>query len=273
MFKMLWPSFRSTLVVVALIGAPLGANAQDAAPVPAPAKPAKVIKPKAAKTAAANLPRTASIRVLHAVPGAPAVDVYIDGTKVLTNAGFKSVSDYLTVPSGKRAVKITATGSTDALATTQITTKKAGFYTAYAFKDGDKIALDSLNESSGAVLKEGKARVYVVHLAAGAPAVDVMTASTRVKSGHATFVKKLGFNKARNKTVKSGAETLQIMSGDKVLKEVPLQIAAGQRYSAFAVGVAGATDATAFDVIAVPAGAAAPTELKPVDAPVAAAPQ
>jgi hypothetical protein len=217
------------------------------------------------------LPRTAFIRVLHAVPGAPAVDVYVDGAKVITGAAFKSLSEYLTVPSGKREVKITGTGGTDALATAQISAKRGGYYTAYAFKDADKIALDSLNESSGKELTEKQARVYVLHLASGVANVDVTTPSTRAKDGRASLIKAVPFNKARNKTVDAGATSLQIVSGDKVLKEVPLTIATGGRYSVFVLGTLDATDATAFDVLAVAAGAAAPADLKPLPAPVPAA--
>ena len=231
------------VALAALLALPFAAGAQDTAPQPvapappatsappAPAgdKPTKARKPRAAKpktdpangaaaagnakAADAGLPRTASVRVLNAVASAPAVDIYIDGNKAVSAAAFKSLSAYLTVPSGKRQLKITASGGTDALATGSITARRGGYYTAYLFKDGDKLALDSLNESSGAALKEGQSRVYVVQLSPGAPAVDLTSPSTRVKSGRASILKNLEFKKPRSKTVNSGDVTLQITNG------------------------------------------------------------
>src|SRR5688572_8134384 len=57
---------------------------------------------------------TAQVRVLHASPDAPAVDVYLDDTIVgpLTNVPFGTISGYLEVPAGDHNVKVYATGST-----------------------------------------------------------------------------------------------------------------------------------------------------------------
>ncbi|HEX8550885.1 MAG TPA: DUF4397 domain-containing protein [Abditibacteriaceae bacterium] len=257
---------RAVVVGVVLFAAPF-ARAQDA-PTPAPSKPKKE---KTAKPAGPAIPRTASLRVLHAVPGAGAVDVYVDGAKVLadTAVNYKTLTPYLVVPSGSRDLKITVAGSTDALATAKITLKRGGFYTAYAFKSGDKVALDSLNESSGAALKAGQTRIYAIHLSPGAPAVEITTPSTRAKDGTASLLKKLEFNTPRNKTVNAGSATLQIRNGATLLKEATVAGEAGRRYAVFALGTVGATDATAFDVLTVPAGPTAPAELQPLPTPVA----
>ena len=56
----------------------------------------------------------ARVRVLHASPDAPNVDIYLDDTKVdaLTNVPFKAISAYLSVPSGAHNVKVVPTGGT-----------------------------------------------------------------------------------------------------------------------------------------------------------------
>jgi hypothetical protein len=56
----------------------------------------------------------ARIRVLHASPDAPAVDIYINDSMVdgLTNVPFGVISDYLTVPADTYNVKVYATGTT-----------------------------------------------------------------------------------------------------------------------------------------------------------------
>ena len=57
-------------------------------------------------------PGNAKVRVVHASPDAPNVDVLVDDTIVLTNVAFKEFSDYLEVPAGDRNFKVNATGTT-----------------------------------------------------------------------------------------------------------------------------------------------------------------
>jgi hypothetical protein len=52
----------------------------------------------------------AKVRVVHASPDAPAVDVYVDGSKVLTNVPFFTASDYLDLPAGEHRFQVTPTG-------------------------------------------------------------------------------------------------------------------------------------------------------------------
>ena len=56
-------------------------------------------------------PGNAKVRVVHASPDAPNVDVLVDDTIVLTNVAFKEFSDYLEVPAGARNFKVNATGT------------------------------------------------------------------------------------------------------------------------------------------------------------------
>ena len=48
----------------------------------------------------------AKIRILHAVPGAPNVDVLVNGTRVLKDFPYKKVTDYLSLPAGKYQVDV-----------------------------------------------------------------------------------------------------------------------------------------------------------------------
>jgi len=61
---------------------------------------------------AANAPAqdSAFLRVAHASPDAPAVNVSLDGETVLTNVSFGTISDYLNVPAGEYPVTITQAG-------------------------------------------------------------------------------------------------------------------------------------------------------------------
>ena len=64
---------------------------------------------------AASAADTSMVRVLHASPDAPAVDVYLDDAVVdaLTNVPFGTISSYLEIPAGAHNVKVYATGTTE----------------------------------------------------------------------------------------------------------------------------------------------------------------
>lgn len=227
----------------------------------APASPATAPKAGAAKKPASTKPRTprvrgtASARVIHAVPGGPAVDVYLDNQKILSGAVYKSVSDYITTNSGKHRLKITAAGKTDELLSGDVTLTKNKFYTLAAFGTPDKVQFLRVNETTGKAF-EGKGRVFMTHLAQGT-AVDVTTPSTRSKTrNYATFLKALEPGKTRTKTVPAGSLKLQVRSSEAVLKEVSTPVEAGKRYVAFVVG-----DSASPDVIIKPA---APGYVEPV---------
>ncbi len=55
----------------------------------------------------------AMIRVVHASPDAPAVDIYVNGSKALSNLAFKEVSPWTPLPGGSYDVKVTAAGQTE----------------------------------------------------------------------------------------------------------------------------------------------------------------
>lgn len=56
---------------------------------------------------------TGRVRIMHASPDAPAVDVYVDGTKAVAGLAYPHNTGYLTVPAGTRQVKVLASPSTE----------------------------------------------------------------------------------------------------------------------------------------------------------------
>src|SRR3954465_9328454 len=84
-------------------------------------------------------PRSASaadmahVRVVHASPDAPNVDVWADGSKVLTDVAFGKYSDYMAVPAGAHNFKVVATGTTSPAVIDATATLEAGkYYTVIA---------------------------------------------------------------------------------------------------------------------------------------------
>jgi hypothetical protein len=56
---------------------------------------------------------TSSVRFVHAVSDAPAVDIWVDNAKVATSVSFKQASAYLTINAGERTIDVTPAGSSD----------------------------------------------------------------------------------------------------------------------------------------------------------------
>jgi hypothetical protein len=120
------------------------------------------------------------LRVLHASPGAPNVDVYVNGAKAITNLPFgTSAPDdgtYLKLPSGAAAVAIRAAGADPGSApvfSTNLTLPPQATVTAAA---RGQLASGTFTVSPFAddvSPTGGKARVTVVHLSPNTPAVDV----------------------------------------------------------------------------------------------------
>ncbi len=214
-----------------------------------PNAPAKPAKPKATKTT--RVAGTAFIRVLHAIPGGPSVDVYSGSTKIASNLSFKSLSEYVDVKSGKNAIKVVPTGKTEPVIVSEAKSLTKSKFWTLAITGKQAASLLFINDSIGKDMPD-KARVRVVHLAPGAPTVLVTVPSKRGAKGYANFVAKpLSYLDSAMKTAKPMTTTIQIRTEDgKVVKEVAdVTLVAGKRYDAFAVGEVGSS----FDVLIKPA--------------------
>lgn len=74
----------------------------------------------------------AKLRAIHLSPDAPNVDVWVNGSKVLTDVPFKAASAYLEVPAGATTVEITVAGTTTVVLQASPTLDAGGIYTAAA---------------------------------------------------------------------------------------------------------------------------------------------
>lgn len=114
----------------------------------------------------------ARVRVFHASPDAPNVDVLIDGGRVLENVPYAAASDFLGVDAGDRRVQVNVTGTDiSAIDTHAVFTED----TDYMIVAADKVArITALVFTADRTTPEaGSARVRVLHAAASAPVVDV----------------------------------------------------------------------------------------------------
>lgn len=56
---------------------------------------------------------TSYVRLLHAVPNAPSVDIYANDTPLVSDQHYLEYSDYLPIPSGNYTIKVYSSGTTD----------------------------------------------------------------------------------------------------------------------------------------------------------------
>jgi hypothetical protein len=183
---------------------------------------------------------TANVRVLHASPDAPAVDVYLDDNIVdaLTNVPFGAISDYLKVPAGAHNVKVYATGTTSSPVIDADLTLAAGkAYTVAATGAVADIKAQVLQDDAKPVASTAKVRV--VHFSADAPAVDIATAGSAVDEA---VVKNLAYPDATDYlALPGGTYDLEVRLAGETTVALALpnvKVQDGRAYSVFAVGSA-----------------------------------
>lgn len=119
------------------------------------------------------------LRVLHASPTTPNVDVWVDAAAAFTDLAYTESTMYASLPAGTPSVDVLVAGTpypgTAALAfDLPIVTGKD--YTAVAWGNSAPMALPL--EDSVAGLAAGSIRLQLVHGAEGVPAVDVREATS-----------------------------------------------------------------------------------------------
>jgi hypothetical protein len=181
----------------------------------------------------------ARVRVVHASPDAPAVDVWVNDTIVaFSNAPFTGITDYAELEEGTYNVKVVPTGATEPVVIEADLDLMAGTdYTVVAVNTLDMIEPIVLvdNNSTPAA---GKAHVRFVHASPDAPSVDIAVADGGpVLFGNVAF-KEVG----DYLPVDAGTYDLEVrLAGtmDVVLTVPGLSLADQTVYTVFAMGLAG----------------------------------
>jgi hypothetical protein len=116
------------------------------------------------------------VRLVHASPDSPAVDVAVDGKTVATNLAFGGISPasgYLTVTAGNRKVEVRTTGTTTDLINSNISFGSGKEYTVLASGFMASIAAIQLTDDNSAPAS-GNFKLRIVHASpSGAANVDV----------------------------------------------------------------------------------------------------
>ncbi len=177
------------------------------------------------------------VRVLHASPDAPGVDIYLNRMLVARNLLYKNFTPYLPLMPGKYKVEVYATGTrVNPVIDTVLDVMPNSDYTVAATGMLENIKPLVINDTA-MMLPGHKGQVKFVHLSPNAPAVDVT-----LRDGTELF-KNIEFREiSENLLVDPGRYTLQVrLAGtDDVVLTVPNVVIDPKRYyTVYAVGLAG----------------------------------
>jgi len=176
------------------------------------------------------------VKVVHASPDAPAVDLLVDNALVRSNLAFAASTGYLPVNEGTRNVKINVTGTSTTVIDAGLPVSADGAYTVFA--------VDSVANISAVVLTDdltapaaGNAHVRFVHLSPNAPAVDVGVTGGGVVFANRSFKQSTPFS-----PLPAGTYNLEVRlagTGTVVLPLPGVTLEAGKIYTVFAKGFVG----------------------------------
>jgi hypothetical protein len=175
------------------------------------------------------------VRVMHASPDAPNVDIFVNGRAVLTNVPFFAYSDPLSLPDGTYQVVIAPAGAgTDA----------AVFVGDLTVAGGQNLTVAAMNfvsnlevfayEEDVSPVPAGQARVRIIHASPNAPAVDIKLAGT-----DAVVVAGAAFTDVAILEVEAGSYQFDISpagSRNEVFTTPALRFESGWSYTLVATG-------------------------------------
>lgn len=200
----------------------------------------------------------AYLRVGHASPDAPAVDVYVDNESVLENVSFGEFSDYLELDASTYNVTITAAGDRDAVVFEGNVTLERGTATTLAAagelrENGTTEFAPRTYPDDALTPEENESAIRVVHLSPDTPTVDVTA-----EDGEVVIAENVSYgNASAYVTVPEGNYTVEIRedtpgANGTVLATVDVSLESETAYTAWALGYTSPEEApadTPFEVV------------------------
>lgn len=173
------------------------------------------------------------VKVIHASPDAPGVDLLVDNNVASTNLTFPNNTGYLTVPSGTRNVKVNVTGTMTTVIEANVPFMQDRNYSVFAVNSVSNIE-PLLIEDDLTAPAQGKAHVRFIHLSPDAPAVDITLTDGTVVFGNRAFKDFTAFT-----PLDAGTYDLQVrVAGTTtVALDLPgITVESGEIYTVFAKG-------------------------------------
>lgn len=178
------------------------------------------------------------IRVFHASPNSPPVDVYINDNLVLRELDYKEFSEYLTVMPGMYNVKVYPAGDISMpVINENLSVESNTAYTIAAIGELPEISLLPIMDPYMPRPTNKSAYVRFVHLSPNAPAVDITLPDSQVLFSDIEYTEQSEYIR-----VNPGKYTLQVRPAgmEQVVLSIPnVNLMPGKIYTIYAVGLIG----------------------------------
>jgi hypothetical protein len=178
----------------------------------------------------------ARLRVMHAVPKGPAVDLRLDDALFFANISYRGNTGYLYAAPGQHTLRVMPGGSNTPLTETSLTLDPGRDYTVVALGPPEQLQLPGFQDDNVAPAA-GQVRVNVIHAALNAPAtLDVCLAGRDCPFGAVAFKQK-----SSTISLEAGTYTLEVIEAgrrDVVLNNTPnVRFEAGGIYTLMIMGI------------------------------------
>ena len=154
--------------------------------------------------------QNAEVRIVHASPDAPAVDIFVDDKALVEGAKFKDVSNSLPLSAGSHKVEVyeaKTKGTKDSIIEATLVVDGGKSYTVAAVNKAENLELQAFTNNKQGM--DGKASLRVAHLSPDAPAVNVGP------KGAAPLFKDLSFKSISGyQVVNPGSYDLSVSTAD-----------------------------------------------------------
>jgi hypothetical protein len=188
------------------------------------------------------------VRIAHLSPDAPAVDVYVNGSRAVSVAAFKDVTGYLPVTAGSVNIRVTPAGATSpAVIDATVSFNAGGNYTVAATGLLAGIQPIVLQDDRGTT---SQAKVRFVHASPDAPAVDIAVTGGPVLFANVPFRQATPYPQVAPATYDLEARPA---GSSAVALQVPgVALSSGTNYTIFAVGLLSNGSLSALAVVDAP---------------------
>ncbi|MBE0689421.1 MAG: DUF4397 domain-containing protein, partial [Anaerolineae bacterium] len=178
----------------------------------------------------------ALVRFVHALPGAGAVDIYVNDAPAVRTLAFGEASAYLRVPAGTQRIVTTQAGATTPLWEQDFAPTAGQAYT---------LIVSSTNPLTYAAFPDdlnamplGSARVTAIHAIADAPAVDVVLADGRAVVSGLNYNQPYGTLDIPALSYDLGVVPTGASVADALIAPTPFSLNSGTSYVIVAYGTA-----------------------------------
>ncbi|MEW9093840.1 MAG: DUF4397 domain-containing protein [Clostridiaceae bacterium] len=182
-----------------------------------------------------NPEETSYIRIFHASPNAPAVDVYLNNKIVARNLKYKEFTEYLKVTPNNYNIKVYPTGnSTTPIINTSLSIGKNQILTAAAIGLLDNISIKVI-EDPPMPIEQGSAMLRIAHLSPDAPIINASLANGSIKFDNVDYTKVTDYQKINPGLYTMEAEAAS--TGDLILMVPNILLKPNNFYTIYIIGL------------------------------------